>query len=72
MDVPILDLKYRIDRLESDVAQFKQLAEQAVDLRDRIDSLMKLLLQKDVVTAEEAAAMLLARRGRRRKKAVAT
>ena len=68
MDVPILDLKYRIDRLEGDIAQLKQLAEQTVALRDRIDALMKILLQKDVVSAEEAAAMLLARRVRRRKK----
>ena len=66
MDVPILDLKYRIDRLEADIAQLKQLAEQTVDLRDRIDALTKILLQKDVVTVEETAAMLLSRRTRRR------
>ncbi len=60
--------KHRIDHLEGEVARLAALADQTIDLRDRIDSLMKLLLQKDVVTADEAAAMLLARRGRRRKK----
>lgn len=60
--------KHRIDHLEVEVARLTALAEQTIDLRDRIDALMKILLQKDVVSAEEAAAMLLARRGRHRKK----
>jgi len=72
MDALTLDLKHRIDRLEGDVTRLKPLAEQTVDLRDRVDALMKILLQKDVVSAEDAAAMLLARRGRRRKKTAMT
>lgn len=68
MNAMTLELKHRIEHLEGEVARLKPLAEQAVDLRDRIDALTKILLQKDVVTAEETAAMLLARRGRRRKK----
>ncbi len=59
--------KHRIDHLEGEVVRLTALT---IDLRDRIDALMKILLQKDVVTAEETAAMLLTRRGRRRKKTV--
>ena len=66
------DLKHRIDHLEGEVARLKPLAEQTADLRDRIDALTKILLQKDVVSAEETAAMLLARSGRRRKKTAVT
>ena len=69
MDLLSVINKHRIDHLEGEVARLTALSEQTVDLRDRIDALMKILLQKDVVSAEEAAAMLLARRGRRRKKA---
>ena len=68
MNALTLELKHRIDHLEGEVARLKPLAEQTVDLRDRIDALMRILLQKNLVSAEEAAAMLLARRGRRRKK----
>ena len=64
----VLDLKHRIDRLEGEVARLKVLADQTVDLRDRIDALTKILLRKDVVTPEETAAMLLSRRRRRTKK----
>ena len=72
MDALTLDLKHRIDHLEGEVARLKPLAEQTVDLRDRIDALTKILLQKDLVSAEETAAMLLSRRTRRRKKTVTT
>ena len=67
MNAMTLELKHRIDHLEGEVARLKPLAEQTADLRDRIDALTKILLQKDIVSAEETAAMLLARRGRRRK-----
>jgi hypothetical protein len=72
MFAQITDVKHRLDHLESEVARLKTIADQAADLRDRVDALTKLLLRKDVVTAEETAAMLLARRGRRRKKLEAT
>ena len=72
MDALTLDLKHRIDHLEGEVARLKPLAEQTLDLRDRIDALTKILLQKDIVSAEETAAMLLSRRTRRRKKTVTT
>ena len=72
MDALTLDLKHRIDHLEGEVARLKPLAEQTADLRDRIDALTKILLQKDIVSAEETAAMLLSRRTRRRKKSVTT
>lgn len=72
MDALSLDLKHRIDHLEGEVARLKPLAEQTVDLRDRIDAVTKILLQKDVVTVEATAAMLLSRRMRRRKKIAIT
>ena len=65
MDALTLDLKHRIDHLEGEVARLKPLAKETVDLRDRIDALTKLLLQKDVFSVEESAAMLLSRRKRR-------
>ena len=72
MNALTLELKHRIEHLEGEVARLKPLAEQTADLRDRIDALTKILLQKDLVTAEETAAMLLDRRTRHRKKTVAT
>ena len=65
MDLLSVLNKHRIDHLEGEVVRLTALT---IDLRDRIDALMKILLQKDVVPAEEAAAVLLARRGRRGKK----